>query len=206
MKGDAPSPYGVRRRSPSSSTPPSDLDGIGSTCRARSHCGHRHPPDRAHPSVHTGWRRVSPPDAHRSTDGARPSARQRATRATPCRRKISPDDPSAPAEELRTHPTDMKPTWLPNNLGANSVLRPHWFAGFVVGAVGCEATFVRTTVWGCGGRACAGTRTDRPGGAEAAADRAPGQHQLSAVTARDDAAGFGRRKPGNGDRAIGTSR
>ncbi len=59
---------------------------------------------------------------------------------------------------------------------------------------------VRSDRWRCGGRACPCAQTDRPGGAEAAADRAPGQHQLGALPARDDAAGLGRREPGARDR------
>jgi len=51
---------------------------------------------------------------------------------------------------------------------------------------------VRSDCWRCGGWACAGAQTDRPGRAEAAADRAPGKYQLGALPARDDAAGLGR--------------
>nr|WP_242608968.1 helix-turn-helix domain-containing protein [Actinomadura formosensis] len=49
---------------------------------------------------------------------------------------------------------------------------------------------VRSDRWRCGGRACAGAQTDRPGRAETAADRAPGRHQLGALSAGDDAVGI----------------
>ncbi|OLZ65570.1 hypothetical protein AV521_31440 [Streptomyces sp. IMTB 2501] len=51
---------------------------------------------------------------------------------------------------------------------------------------------------GSGDRACPCAQVDRPGLAEAEADRAPGQHQSGAVPARDDAADLGRREPGPG--------
>lgn len=65
---------------------------------------------------------------------------------------------------------------------------------------------VRSDRWRRGGRACPCAQTDRPGGAEAAADRAPWQHEFGALSARDDAAGFGRREPGAGDRPAGAGR
>ncbi len=45
----------------------------------------------------------------------------------------------------------------------------------------------------CGGRACAGARTDRSGRAKAAADRAPGQYQVGALPANSRLANRGQR-------------
>jgi hypothetical protein len=60
---------------------------------------------------------------------------------------------------------------------------------------------VRSDRWRRGGRACPCEQTDRLGGAAAAADRAPSQHQFGAVPARDDAADLGRRDPFHRDRS-----
>jgi len=43
---------------------------------------------------------------------------------------------------------------------------------------------VRSGCWRCGGCACSCAQTDRPGGAAAAADRAPGQHQHGTSSSR----------------------
>lgn len=64
---------------------------------------------------------------------------------------------------------------------------------------------VRSDRWRCGGRACPRAQTDRPGGAEAAADRAPGQYEFGALPVRNEAAGLGGREPAAGDRPANSS-